>query len=114
MKPIPMILFALLNLACLTNAMVTAEAVTIATPTHSTPTLAASATATFRADVCALVVADDRLYLRDRASGNVIAWLKHDDQVTVISNQGNWWKIKTVSKTGYARSTYLQIVECEK
>lgn len=61
-----------------------------------------------------MVVAAESLNMRETANGAVIDYLKHDDIVQVIDNQGEWWKVQTNSKIGFAHSTYLQIVECVK
>lgn len=64
---------------------------------------------------CARVVALEALHLRNGPSENdiVLAWLKRDDLVQVKSKAiADWWLIEYESRVGYARSFYLEEVEC--
>lgn len=65
---------------------------------------------------CARVTAPVSLHLRlqSNAGSHVIAYLLHGDIVTVIDKlESDWWLVDHVGVSGYARSKYLEIVECE-
>lgn len=67
------------------------------------------------ADVCAVVIADEALHLRDAASENagILTWLKHGDVVRVVDQiNGDWWRVRSDVGEGYARAVYLQETRC--
>jgi hypothetical protein len=58
----------------------------------------------------AYVVIADTLNIRSGPSSNnkIIGTLKKNDQVNVIKNSGQWWRIKYKNTEGYVRSNYLK------
>jgi uncharacterized protein YgiM (DUF1202 family) len=114
---------ALISLACLSTAspMVTYPA---DTPTAGATASAdevfdlpvsqiSSATATNK--LCAVVIAAEALHLRIDANehARILTWLKNGEVVQVVSDANiDWWRIDARGVSGYARSIYLQIVEC--
>lgn len=121
-----LVILSIMSLGCL-QTVVLAEQVALATSTHvATSTLAvsgldapATSTQATRPAVikCAVVVANEALHVRAEPNENalVLAWLKHGDQVKVISTaNADWWLIKVGSVIGFARAIYLEQSACSK
>lgn len=73
------------------------------------PTATRAATATQPADTCRVIA--EALHLRDQPGlqGTVIAWLKKDDQLTILSASpmGDWRKVMTAENiTGWINANY--------
>ena len=113
------------SLACLqTTAAIAPEPVSAAqnaSPTlavHAAePTLTKSPTAAADQQICAKVIAIEALNVRAAASDKdiILTWLKNGEVVQVIDqSDGDWWFIMRNGISGYARSSYLQKVECVK
>lgn len=70
-----------------------------------------------KSESCAKVIADSFLHLRSGAGTDwqVIAYLKYAQVVRVINRDNSeWWKVNDGLMIGYARSKYLETVECHK
>jgi uncharacterized protein YgiM (DUF1202 family) len=123
---------ALASLACLqtTEPFVTYPAPSAPTPiAESTIVPAAAAvvvepTSANAKQLCALVIADESLHLRAKASekSQVLDYLMNGQQVIVVElsvppaagSTSRWWKIQTPSgKIGYANAKYLQEEKCK-
>lgn len=118
---------ALMSLACLQTAMVGGPVQAgIATPAGEnvkeileptetiTPSLSLKGE---EAQKCAKVIAIESLNMRVGASENelIVTWLKNGEQVQVIDQlDPKWWRIDAQGVVGFARSVYLQEVECVK
>ncbi len=127
MKKIMIVILCLafFSLACLgTSAAVEAvgERDEVATRSnldgHVSPAAAAAEpTLTNVPQLCAVVVAIDALHLRKGPSADdiVLTWLRSGDVVHVLE-QGNpeWWRVHFKSDIGFARSAFLEEVECVK
>jgi len=100
---------ALMSLACLQTAM-PAGAVQMGTATGDpAPTQSAEI-------VCARVIAVKALNVRFGASEqeDVMTWLRSGEVVQVLDQSDrDWWKIERDGVIGFARSVYLEEVECE-
>jgi len=127
MKQIYLLLLALAfaALACSKQAPA-AEPVTVATsPTSPTSAdLAPAGAAAAELDQvaldpstgCARVVAEQALHIRAEAdpSARVVAFAERGDLVRVISKTDSaWWLVSLEGVAGYARSSYLDPVDCE-
>lgn len=123
-KMIIMILcLALLSLACLetSSSAIATEQIT-EVPTRSKKMAMATAPAmveirilTAEPETCAKVIADTAQNLRARADlfSPVLAWLKNGDVVQVIGQSDpDWWHVKRGDDIGFARSIFLEVVEC--
>jgi hypothetical protein len=65
---------------------------------------------------CAVVIADEALHLRAWADedARVIAWLLNGEVVQVDrKSDPDWWLVSRGYDLGFARSMYLEEVECE-
>lgn len=117
----------LMNLACLQSAAISDQQLAASFPTSEITTATAApaaqptltkvptAAATSAHKPCANVIAFESLHLRSDPNENatVLTWLKHGDQVQVISiANADWWLVRFGSLTGFARSVYLQESEC--
>ncbi len=72
---------------------------------------------TMAAPVCARVVAIAALNLRRSASSKavVLAWLQFSNVVQVLDqSNAEWWRVRFDGVEGFARSSYLEQVECVK
>lgn len=66
---------------------------------------------------CAVVIASEALHLRSGASESsaVLTWLKRGGVVQVVSDSyPNWTRVRFEGFEGFARSIYLQELECVK
>jgi hypothetical protein len=66
--------------------------------------------------ICALEQAEQAENLRLDADpdAKIITQLLHGDVVYVISQADpNWWFVESEARVGYARSLYLEIVDCK-
>lgn len=66
---------------------------------------------------CAVVIASEALHLRELASesARVLTWLKRGDVVQVVSIANvQWTHVRFEGFEGFARSVYLENVECVK
>lgn len=66
--------------------------------------------------LCATVTAAEALHLRaePRQGAAFLAYLKHGQEVQVITPGRDWWKVRTAAGlTGFAWSKYLQEGKCE-
>lgn len=123
-KMIIMILcLALLSLACLetsSSAIATEQIIEVATRLEKMATITAPAMVkitivTAEPETCAVVIADTAQNLRARADlfSPVLAWLKNGDVVQVIGqSDADWWHVKRGDDIGFARSIFLEVVEC--
>ena len=67
-------------------------------------------------EVCAVVIAIEALHLRKGPSedGIVLTWLKNGDVVNVLDQaHDDWWRIERAGVSGYVRSIYLEIGDCD-
>lgn len=117
---------AFASLACLESAAVVGPAQTEMTttpePTFVTQTIAISKTLTPTLslkgegeETCARVIAIEALNVRFGASDqdHVLTWLKSGELVQVVDrSDADWWKIERHGVIGFARSSYLEEVEC--
>lgn len=122
---------ALMSLACLQTAMVSDPLQTgTATPAVENvkesleptageiglDTPATNTQATRPAELsCAKVIAIKALHLRASGSDKaaVVAWLENGDMVQMKSTADpDWWFVEYAGMMGYARSEYLEEVEC--
>jgi len=115
---------ALVSLACLdTSAAMVLTAAPSQMPTRFEVTAFSTAavvealpTMTLPAQLCAVVVADEAVHLRGFSgiSSRIIGFLNAGDVVQVVSrNNADWWQVKHGEAVGFARSSYLKIVDCE-
>ena len=116
---------ALLSLACLetSSSAIATEQIT-EMPTRSkkmamstAPAMVKITIVTAEPETCAKVIADTAQNLRARADlfSPVLAWLKNGDVVQVINRiDADWWHVKRGDDIGFARSTFLEVVECVK
>lgn len=131
---------ALLSLACLQSAIVSdqstepttgeSQLTVISEPTESTESvflenvgddggdlsLTPPISLQEDGDLCAVVVADVALHVRQEASERalVLDWLARGDVVHVVDqSDGDWWFIEREGISGYARSVFLKEQECE-
>lgn len=66
--------------------------------------------------ICARVTAETAVHLRVSADpeSTIIRHLAHGDVVVVIDrDDSRWWRVERGGMSGYARSIYLEIVDCE-
>lgn len=116
---------AFASLACLSTSSASLDVAPVATNWHTltnTVTVAATLTSTATAaesssDQCARVVAIEALHLREGASSDdiVVTWLRSGDVVQVLNNQyPDWWRVEFGGIEGFARSSFLEEVECVK
>lgn len=66
---------------------------------------------------CAVVIAAESLHLRGGASesAEVLTWLNRGVVVELVNNSDpDWWRVRFEGFEGFARSVYLQNVECVK
>jgi len=115
---------ALASLACLQpvardgieQAFMVTEQVT-ATPARTlSPSPSPLPSPGWRGDRCARVVAIEALHVRIDANERavVLTWLRNGDVVKVIDQvNADWWRIEREGVSGYARSKYLEIGDCE-
>lgn len=64
---------------------------------------------------CAVVTADTALHLRSGASvqDDVLTWMLSGDVVALLDDTNpGWWLVQRGTIKGFARSAYLQQVEC--
>jgi len=120
---ISLLCLALSSLACLHTAAIADDVKVVATPTFVKVTAESTATAkpslqpspAGKGSSCAVVIANEALHLRSEPNEHaaVLAWLKHGDQVKLIStSNADWWLVRVSSLTGFARSIYLEESEC--
>ena len=118
------ICLALASLACLetsSNELPIKELTAVATRIENTPTNTAPAmvkipTVTAAPEICARVIANTAQNLRARADlfSPVLAWLNNGDVVQVIGQSDpDWWHVKRGGDIGFARSIFLEVVECD-
>jgi uncharacterized protein YgiM (DUF1202 family) len=116
---------ALLSLACLetSSAVIpTAELTEVATRSKTmamstAPAMVQITIVTAESVTCATVIADTAQNLRVRADlfSLVLAWLNNGDVVQVIGqSNADWWHVKRGDDIGFARSIFLEVVECVK
>lgn len=117
---------ALASLACLSMAALDAVERDSVAPTMAavervgedlTPTLSHAGEGEELSPMCALVVADTALNLRDGPSvdDSVLTWLSRGDVVELVSDlDPNWWRVRFEGFEGFARSIYLRDSECVK
>lgn len=116
---------ALLSLACLetsSSAIATEEITEVPTrsenrPTNTAPAMVRITISTAEPETCAVVIADTAQNLRARADlfSPVLAWLKNGDVVRVANRiDADWWLVQRGDDIGFARSIFLEVVECVK
>lgn len=117
------LVLALASMACLSTGSTAIESpapeqVTtrlIATEETSEPATVAEPTQTSTPILCAVVVAPDALHLRNSASldAGVLIWLRSGEMVQVVDDSNpDWWRVRSAKAEGYARSAFLDVVEC--
>jgi uncharacterized protein YgiM (DUF1202 family) len=105
---------ALMSLACLETS---SAARLPPRTTNPTITLTNKPIDSQPAQVCAVVTADTAQNLRLEAdvASQVLTWLKNGEVVQVLDQVNvNWWHVKRGDDVGFARSIYLEKVECVK
>ena len=116
---------ALLSLACLetsSNAIATEQLTVVATrientPTNTAPAIVKISTVTAAPEICARVIANTAQNLRSGADPDyqILTQLAHGEEVQVIGqSNADWWHVKRGDDIGFARSTFLEVVECVK
>lgn len=123
---ISILCLALASLACLGSGAASSIGVESVPGTAATLTNTPAPGATDRAtsaptlvpiERCAVVIADEALHLRGAASESafVLTWLKRGDVVQVVSIANmQWTHVRFEGFEGFARSVYLENVECVK
>ena len=115
---------SLMSLACLQSAVlvqpiaaISKTESSVSEPTaNSVKGFATSAATQPAAPACAKVIAIEALNVRNAPNETavVLAWLKSGEVVQVIDNtHADWWRVKSIAKVGYVRSSYLKESECE-
>jgi uncharacterized protein YgiM (DUF1202 family) len=70
---------------------------------------------TISPQICAVVIADQALHLRNGPSTNagILTWLNRGDVVYVVDQlNGDWWRVRFGDVDGYARALYLEDSAC--
>ena len=115
---------AFASLACLetsSNAIATEQLTVVATrientPTNTAPAMVKITISTAEPETCAKVTANTAQNLRARADlfSPVLAWLDNGEEVQVIGQSDpDWWHVKRGGDIGFARSIFLEVVECD-
>lgn len=116
---------AFASLACLetsSNELPTAALTAVATRTEkmatdTAPAMVKAAPTEFVTEICAVVIADTAQNLRSGAGSDqrILTQLAHGEEVQVIGqSNADWWHVKRGGDIGFARSIYLEVVECVK
>lgn len=116
---------AFASLACLSTSSAVIESNDLAVVAtrfeigqSQTPAAAAAEpTLTISPQLCARVVAIDALHLRKGPSADdiVLTWLRSGDVVQLLDQlRADWWRVEFKSDIGFARSIFLEEVECVK
>lgn len=111
-------------LACLQTASPAPEYLTEIAPVTSSPVIAAQTEEPAGAVVwvstparrCVRVIAAEALWLRTGESEHTtsIGYLTSGEVVTLISDvDPDWWLVSRAGSLGYARSSFLELIECE-
>lgn len=119
------ICLALASLACLetsSNELPTAEITVVATrientPTNTAPAIVKISTVTAAPEICARVIANTAQNLRSGADPDyqILTQMAYGEVVQVIGqSNADWWLVQRGDDIGFARSIFLEEVECVK
>jgi hypothetical protein len=108
-----LLITTIIILACIPGTIAVSQQPTEAPPTQEREPVSGAVyeIPTQNPPQCARVTAYS-LNMRATPNGTVIHWLYQDQTVTVMDSTGKWWKISAYNTTGYAHSTYMEIVKC--